>query len=145
MVIKCAVSQCSFGQEGFQMPYVFRDNDGKIIRVTTRQTHGAELVAYDNPELAAFVNNNGQDQKQLEEAFSELRRTDYEMSRAVEDVIVALLRKNILKLTDLPKEVQDRMAWRTKMRMAIQKVYDDASGHYDDPLRPIFPSSDLQS
>ena len=110
------------------MPYIIRDEHGKLIKVSVRSIHGAELVPHNHPEVVEFLKTKGQDPKQIEEALGELRRTDAEMSRAVEDVIMALLKKNILKMTDMPKAVQDRMALRVKMRMLIQEVYDQASG-----------------
>jgi hypothetical protein len=110
------------------MPYILRDANGKVSRVSARSMHGSEMVPYDHPDLKEFLDKNGQDPGKIDEALSELRRTDAEMTRAVEDVIMALLKKNVLKLTDLPKPVQDRMALRVKMRVMIQDVYDQASG-----------------
>ncbi len=110
------------------MPYVFRDEHGKILKVSARAIHGAELVPHSNPDVVDFLRNRGQDPKVIEEALNDLRRTDVEMSRAIEDVIMALLKKNILKLTDMPKAVQDRMALRVKLRLQIQEIYDNASG-----------------
>lgn len=116
------------------MPYIIRDESGKIIRASAAHIHGAEVVSYDHQELKAFLSTNGQDPKTIDEALIELRRTDLEMSRAVEDVVMALLKKNILKLTDLPKPVQERMALRVKLRVMIQDVYDQASGISKGPL-----------
>jgi hypothetical protein len=110
------------------MPYISRDAHGKILKASARSIMGAELVPHNHPEVVEFLKTHGQDPKQVEEALSELRRTDAEMSRAVEDVIMALLKKNILKLSDMPKAVQDRMALRVKMRVLIQEIYDQASG-----------------
>jgi hypothetical protein len=110
------------------MPYILRDDHGKIYRASARSLHGGELVPHSHPEVIEFLTRHGQDPKQIEESLSELRRTDNEMARAVEDVIMVLLKKNILKLTDMPKPVQDRMAMRVKLRMLIQDAYDQASG-----------------
>ena len=110
------------------MPYIFRDEHGKITKASARAIHGAELVPHNHPEVMEFLRAHGQDPKQVEEALNELRRTDVEMSRAIEDVIMALLKKNILKLTDMPKAVQDRMALRVRLRLHIQEVYEQASG-----------------
>lgn len=111
------------------MPYILRDETGKIVKASARSLHGGELVPHSHPDVVAFLTTHGQSPKQVEEALGELRRTDSEMSRAVEDVIMVLLKKNVLKLTDLPKAVQDRMQLRVKMRMTIQDVYDLASGN----------------
>jgi hypothetical protein len=110
------------------MPYILRDEHGKITKASARSLHGAELVPHNHPDVVEFLRTHGQDAKQVEDALSDLRRTDGEMSRAVEDVIMVLLKKNILKMTDLPKAVQDRMQLRVKLRVLIQEIYDQASG-----------------
>lgn len=118
---------CSLSKAPF-MPYILRDASGKVTRASARTIIGADMVSYDHPDLLAFLRANGQDPKVIDDALSELRKTDAEMMRAVEDVVMALLKKNILKMTDLPKPVQDRMSLRVKLRVRIQEVYDQASG-----------------
>lgn len=110
------------------MPYITRDASGQIIKATTRAIPGVEVKPYNDPELQEFMKKRGQDPSVIDEALTELRRTDADMSRAVEDVIMALFKKNILKMTDLPKPVQDRMALRVRLRALIQDAYDQASG-----------------
>ncbi len=110
------------------MPYILRDANGKVSRASAKSIVGGETVPYDHPELIAFLREKGQDPQKIDDALGELRKTDAEMMRAVEDVIMALLKKNILKMTDLPKPVQDRMSLRVKLRLLIQDVYDQASG-----------------
>ena len=119
------------------MPYMMRDLTGKVIKVTTQPIHGAEMVSYDNPEVQNFLRANGQDPQTIDQALIELRKTDADMMRAVEDVIMALLKKSILKMTDLPKPVQDRMALRVKLRVQIQEAFDRATMQHE---RDIFAS-----
>lgn len=109
------------------MPYVMRDDKGQITKITTRSMIGGELLPHSHPDVVAFLNTRGDGAKLIEENLGELRRTDNEMARAVEDIIMALLKKNLLKMSDMPKAVQDRMALRTKLRMQIQDVYEQAS------------------
>jgi len=110
------------------MPYVLRDASGQIVRATVRAIHGAENLPYEHPDLVAFLRNNHQDPAKVEEALGELRRTDSDMSRAIEDVVMVLLKKGLLKLTELPKAVQEKMGYRVKLRMEIQGILDQASG-----------------
>jgi len=110
------------------MPFIVRDPFGKITRATVHPLPGAEMVSYQDPDLVAFLGDNGQNPKVIDDALAELRRTDGEMARAVEDVVTALLKKNVLKLTDLPKPVQDRIALRVRLRVTIQDALDRASG-----------------
>jgi len=109
------------------MPFVVRDESGKVTRVSVRAIPGAEVLPHDHADIVKFLEERGQSANLITEAVSELRRTDNEMSRAVEDVITALLKKNILKMNDLPKAVQERIAHRVKMRIQIQDTYDRAS------------------
>lgn len=109
------------------MPYVIRDDQGSITKVSSFQVPGAQGMPSDHPELLDFLNNRGIDPGLVEGAIRELRRTDTEMSRAIEDLITALLKKNVLRMTDLPKAVQDRIAFRISLRMKIQQAYDRAS------------------
>ena len=110
------------------MPYITRDPAGKIIRASAIAIHGAEVLPHGHPDIVEFLKTHGQNPQLVEETLAELRKTDNEMARAVEDIIVVLLKKNILKLTDMPKAVQDRMALRVKLRMTIQDIYNQASG-----------------
>jgi hypothetical protein len=109
------------------MPYIQRDASGKITKASARTLIGGELVPHNHPDVVAFLKARGQDPIQVETALGELRRTDNEMARAVEDVIMVLLKKNLFKMTDLPKPVQDRMSFRVKQRVLIQDIYDQAS------------------
>lgn len=110
------------------MPFVIRDPvTNAITKAIIRQLPGMEFVHHDDPDLVTFMAKRGVDTQQIHIALDELRRTDMDMSRAVEDVITALLKKNILKMADLPKAVQDRIALRVKMRVQIAEAYDRAS------------------
>ncbi len=110
------------------MPYILRDDKGQIIKASARTLMNGELVPHSHPDVIAFLKVRGQDPQQVEIALAELRRTDNEMARAVEDIIMVLLKKNLFKMTDLPKPVQDRMSFRVKQRVLIQDIYDQASG-----------------
>lgn len=109
------------------MPYIIKDEAGNVINATTQEIYGAEMVPYDHPDLLAFLMKNGQDPQDISNALDELRSSDAAMARAVEDVINALLKKNLLKMIDLPKPVQDRMARRIKLRMGIENTLHKAT------------------
>jgi len=109
------------------MPHVTRDATGKISRASARSFIGAELLPHSHPEVVEFLKSRGRDPKVIEDTLAELRRTDNEMARAIEDLIMVLFKKNVLKMSDLPKPVQDRMGARVKLRMTIEEVYDQAS------------------
>jgi len=111
------------------MPYITRNNENEIINATAQEIYGAALVPYDDPDLLDFLEKNGQDPKKILNTLDELRKSDAAMARAVEDVINALLKKNLLKMIDLPKPVQDRMAKRIKLRMEIENTLHKATNN----------------
>jgi DNA-directed RNA polymerase beta' subunit len=110
------------------MPYVVYDENKTVLKVSARAIPGAAVLPHDHVDVIKFLESRNMSPTLITEAVNELRRTDTEMSRAVEDIITALLKKNILKMNDLPKAVQDRIAHRVKMRIQIQDTYDRASG-----------------
>ena len=95
------------------MPYIQRNERGRIIKASARTLVGGELVPHNHPEVTEFLRLRGQDPQVVEAALAELRRTDGEMARAVEDV-------------------QDRMSFRVKQRVLIQDIYDQATARIID-------------
>ena len=111
------------------MPFIYRDEIGKISKISVRTLVGGDCLPHSHPEVIDFLKNHGQDPAHIEQALNELTRTDGEMARAIEDVVIILMKKNLFKMTDLPKPVQDRISHRIKQRVLIQDIYDQASGY----------------
>ena len=109
------------------MPFIVRDETGKIQRASVRTLAGAESLPHDHPEVIDFLKSRQQDPNQVGEALGELRKTDADMARAIEDIITVLLKKNVIKMNELPRQVQDRMAQRVKLRVQIEETYEKAS------------------
>jgi hypothetical protein len=109
------------------MPFILRNPAGKIVRASVRPLVGGEALPHHNPEVLQFLLDHQQDPQQVVDALAELQITDGEMARAIEDIVIILLKKNIFKMSELPRPVQDRMALRTKLRTKIEETYDKAS------------------
>ncbi|MGQ0502554.1 MAG: hypothetical protein ACT4P0_08140 [Panacagrimonas sp.] len=91
--------------------YVRRDGAGQIVSISpSRLPDHDERCAPDHPDLAAFV--------QLllpgKPAFLE---SDLALIRVVEDLVDVLIHKDVLKLTDLPERVQEKLQARRRLRM----------------------------
>lgn len=109
------------------MPFVIRDQDGKILRVNAKSLHGSEYIDFNNKEFVSFLKQNNQDPSTINEAISELQRTDNDMSRIIEDVVRALLKKNILRMSDLPASAQEKLTYRINMRCLIEETLNQAT------------------
>lgn len=109
------------------MPYILRDDSGQIVRISVKAIHGGDMLPHHHGEVVEFLKVRNQNPEEIEAMLAQLRVTDAEMSRATEDVIIVLLKKNIIRMSDLPREVQDRMALRVRLRSKIEETYEKAS------------------
>jgi hypothetical protein len=102
------------------MPYFQRDPNGMIVSLRReRGNEHTEFLAPTHPEIIAFLtaSKEQQDNSKAKETLSE---SDQDFARATEDVINLLIEKNIILFTDLPPEVQAKMAGREKLRSNLK-------------------------
>ncbi len=104
------------------MYHVVRDPNGSVISLHREPVDGAELLASNHPDVLAFL---GQGEGR---SFAEM---DANLVRVLEDLIDALLKRNILRITDLPVEAQaklfERKHFRENMQGSALKLFGDAS------------------
>jgi hypothetical protein len=101
------------------MPYVNRDENGKIIALVTKPGGDtAEKLSTSDPEVLAFLQESESDSPTREF----LTTSDLELVRALEDVINLLVEKNIINFTELPSEVQHKLLNR---QYAREKLHDE--------------------
>ena len=98
------------------MPFVKRDSVGRIIAASNVPTNEAsEELAVDSPELRAFIEDLGGENKVFESS-------DMKMIRAIEDVIDLLITKNVICITDLPAAVQSKLMERRSLRHSLNAL-----------------------
>lgn len=93
------------------MHYVVRDPKGSVISLHCEPVDGAELLPSNHPDVQAFMGLQGG------RAFAEM---DANLVRVLEDLIDALLRRNVLRITDLPLEAQVKLFERKHFRENMQ-------------------------
>ena len=92
------------------MPYVIRDEDGRISGLSEeRREEAAEKLDLSHPEVRAF----------LEAAKSQLSSSDTETIRVIEDLVDLLIQKKLILLTDLPIAAQKKLTERQRMRSEL--------------------------
>lgn len=90
--------------------WVRRDNTGRVVAVSLEKTPDhPECLAPDAPDVAAFANA-------LTPKQAALRESDLSLIRALEDLIDVLISKEVLRLTDLPDSVQEKLYNRRRLR-----------------------------
>lgn len=100
------------------MPYVLRNADGLVASLHRDLPPGiapeqAEQLPADHPEVLAFLGTRAEQQR-----FASL---DAELVRVLEDLIDVLIERNVLRITDLPAEAQQKLFDRKHFRSRVQK------------------------
>lgn len=95
------------------MRYVLRDAAGKIVSLHLEPVPGAEPLPRDHPEVKAFLALDDD-----EKSFAGL---DANLVRVLEDLIDVLIERNVLRITDLPAEAQQKLFDRKHFRSRVQK------------------------
>lgn len=109
------------------MLYVKRDAWGNLQQVEAAPFEGmdGELLA-DSQEAQAWYAN-----QTVESSLLQLKQSDLDMIRVLEDLITVLIRKGVVRITDLPEAAQSKLVGRSKARDALgglhRLINDDES------------------
>lgn len=94
------------------MRYVLRDSTGSVISLHREPVPGAEMLPLGHPDVQAFLIHD-------EEARS-FAGMDADLVRVLEDLIDVLIDRNVLRITDLPAEAQQKLFDRKHFRSRVQ-------------------------
>lgn len=106
------------------MPYVQRNAQGRIVAVSTLETALAtEWLEEHAPELAAFMHEIAPKHPVGDQMVVQaLTESDLALIRVVEDVIDLLIDQNMLRFTDLPIAVQEKLMQRRSLRQGMTSL-----------------------
>lgn len=110
------------------MPYVQRDEEGKISAVFNQPNeHAQEEVKPNHPAMMEFLFGTEEvDENLLRGGYfqdlHELRLSDLAFVRVIEDVIYVLLEKKVINITDFPEQVIRKLTTRQKIREQLHKT-----------------------
>ena len=110
------------------MFYVQRDAQGQLVRVeAAAYAEATETLAADNHEIQAWFANAA-----VETSLKQLKQSDLEMIRVLDDLIQVLTSKGVIRVTDLPPAAQAKLMDRTQAREALgglsQLIDDEETG-----------------
>ena len=94
------------------MPYVKRDEQGRIIAVNLEPSDDLMEVPSGSPELLEFMRRMGLEQSTLEQS-------DMRLVRVLEDLIDLLIARDVIRFTDLPLPAQEKLMERRSMRQSL--------------------------
>lgn len=110
------------------MLYVQRNAQGQLIRVEAASFAEAQAtLAADSQEIQAWFAN-----QDVESSLLQLKQSDLEMIRVLDDLVQVLMNKGLLRITDLPPAAQSKLLSRTQAREALgglnRLINDDEAG-----------------
>ena len=94
------------------MPYVKRDEQGRIIAVNLEPGEGLAELQSTSPELMEFMRQAGLEQGSLQES-------DMRLVRVLEDLIDLLIDRDVIRFTDLPLPAQEKLMERRSLRQTL--------------------------
>ena len=101
------------------MPYVSRDETGRVSAAYAEQRDGAEeFLPAGAPELIALL---GEDESGRD-ARESLTATDFELVRVIEDLVALLVEKNRIQHTELPQEAAAKIFHRRQLRGELDSL-----------------------
>jgi hypothetical protein len=114
------------------MLFAKRNAEGRIDSLHRDQVHGSEPMLSDHPEVLAFLGVESSEKYQ----FSSM---DARLVRVLEDLVDTLIERNVIRLTDLPEDAQQKLLERKRFR---DRSYRDALRLVpDDPMSVSVPSA----
>lgn len=111
------------------MYYIERDAQGRIIQVEMTPFHAmTEQTSACTTEIDEWLR-----QRDIREAsLLQLRQSDLEMVRVLEDLIEVLMSKGVISITDLPLVAQNKLTNRAQARRSLSGleglIADDDEG-----------------
>ena len=109
------------------MFYVQRDAQGVLTRVeAAAYAEATETLPADNHEIQAWFANAA-----VENSLKQLKQSDFEMIRVLDDLIQVLTSTGVIRVTDLPEAAQDKLMDRTQAREALggwSQLIDEGEG-----------------
>jgi len=110
------------------MFYVQRDAQGLLIRVEpAAYAEATETLPADHHEIQTWFANAA-----VENSLKQLKQSDLEMIRVLDDLIQVLTQKGVIRVTDLPTAAQAKLMDRNQAREALgglsQLIDDEETG-----------------
>jgi len=109
------------------MPFVKRDQDGRVTAIYREVASGAEeYLPPDHADIVDFL----RDTTDLDKP--SMLQSDLEMIRVYEDLTDILIGKNIVMLTDFPPAAQEKLIRRKRLRSSLSPITELLGGADQD-------------
>lgn len=110
------------------MVYVQRDANGLILRVESKPFEGmTDTLAVQSEELAIWLKAS----EEVHARLSELKQSDLDMVRVLEDVVTVLVETGVIDFTDLPEAARRKLDERALARAELEGLSSEIRDRLD--------------
>lgn len=113
------------------MLYIQRDSQGQLVKV--EETPFPEMTGQmnkDSPEAILWRKNR----ELVQSGLQQLRQSDLDMVRVLEDLIQVLTQKGVISITDFPAAAQLKLISRSQAREALNGGLSKLINDEDDAM-----------
>jgi hypothetical protein len=106
------------------MPYVRRDAQGRLTSLHREDAGGLEFLPDDHADVRGFVGlaiGAPVEAAPAAAATQQFAALDADFVRVIEDVIDTLIVRNVINITDLPAEAQNKLFSRKSFRERVSQ------------------------
>ena len=100
------------------MIYIRRNSDNEIIEIDFSPAPHLEEIGLFDPELKKFLESSEHSEELIKTVLDKL---DTDMVRVIEDLVDILIDKDLIRFTDLPKPVQNKLLFKKNIRNALNE------------------------
>lgn len=109
------------------MPFVKRDDEGRIVAIYREIAAGAEeYLPPNSADIVDFLRETTDVDR------PSMLQSDLEMIRVYEDLTDLLIGKNIVMLTDFPPAAQEKLIRRKRLRSSLSPITELLDGTGED-------------
>jgi len=95
------------------MLYIVRNPQGEIADIEFSPGANREEISLYDDELKRFISQSPESEAMVQRV---LNRLDMDMVRVIEDVVDMLLKRELIRFTDLPEAVQNKLMFKKNIR-----------------------------
>lgn len=98
------------------MIYIRRNANQKITEIDFAPASHLQEISLFDPELKEFLANSEHSEELIKTVLDKL---DSDMVRVIEDLVDILIDKEVIRFTDLPQPVQNKLLFKKSIRNAL--------------------------
>ncbi|MDG6778763.1 hypothetical protein QCB44_08605 [Thiomicrorhabdus sp. zzn3] len=98
------------------MIFIRRNEAGEISEIDFTPGPNLEEISLFDPQLKEFLQNNPHSEELIKTVLDKL---DLDMVRVIEDLIDVMIDKELLRFTDLPQPVQNKLLFKKSIRSSL--------------------------